>query len=309
MSTEALGTLRSLIAKHACMRSGPLDALPMVALGRETVVSPPCPHLVGPVFSLIAQGRKRMTLGARDIHYGVGEAMVVSVDLPLDAQVVQASEAEPFLGFGLTLRPTPIAELLLAQSAVAPDSPDRFAVHPVAETVLAPIIRLLQLLDSPGDIQVLAPGIEREILWRLLHGPHGWLIRQIGLSDSHVARVGRATQWLRDHLADTVKVEAVAEIAGMSATSFHRHFRAVTGLTPIQYQKHLRLQAARTRLMAERADIAELSYAVGYNSPSQFSRDYRRLFGKSPAQDGADFRSRSKPGYNGQASSSLRFQN
>lgn len=266
--------------------------MPNVILGREAAPTPPCPHIVEPMVSVIAQGAKRMDIADRSLGYCTGQYIVLPVDMPLDAHVVEASGAAPFLGFGLALRAEAIAGLLLEAGAArpAPQDDSGMTVSDLTDDLLDPIVRLLRLLDRPGDIPILGAALEREILWRLLTGPQGAAVRQIGIADSHVARIGRAARWLRQHFTETVRIEGVAEVAGMSVTSLHRHFRAITSLTPIQYQKQLRLHAARTRLMTAREDVAEVGFEVGYDSPSQFSREYRRLFGAPPGRDGAQMR-------------------
>jgi transcriptional regulator GlxA family with amidase domain len=153
--------------------------------------------------------------------------------------------------------------------------------------LLDPIVRLLRLLDRPDDVPVLGPAIEREILWRLIKGEQGAMVRQLGLADSRLSQISRAVRWIRDHHTAMLRIEDLARVANMSATSFFRHFRAVTSLTPIQYQKQVRLQEARAKLLANPGDMAAVGYAVGYDSPSQFSREYRRLFGAPPGRDTA----------------------
>jgi AraC-like DNA-binding protein len=292
MNPMMLGELRSLIVRHAGPDSKPLLLMPNIIVGEESVPTPPCPHIIEPVFSVIAQGAKRMDFTDHSVAYSTGQYIVLPVEMPVDALVVEASIAAPFLGFGLTLRAEAITSLLVeaGPSRLAQQDGSRMAVNDLTDDLLDPIVRLLRLLDRPRDIPILGAALEREILWRLLTGPQGSTVRQIGTADSHVARVGRATRWLRHHFAETVRIEDVAEVAGMSVTSLHRHFRAITSLTPIQYQKQLRLHAARTRLMTAREDVAEVGFAVGYDSPSQFSREYRRLFGSPPGRDGAQMR-------------------
>jgi transcriptional regulator GlxA family with amidase domain len=158
-------------------------------------------------------------------------------------------------------------------------------VSEASPALLDAVCRLLALLDTPGDAAALAAGVEREVLWRLITGPQGATVRQIGLADSRLALLGRAIRWIRSHYDQTLRVEELAELANMSASSFHRHFRAVTSMTPIQFQKQLRLYQARTRLLTDPSDVAGVGFAVGYDSPSQFSREYRRLFGVPPSQD------------------------
>jgi len=292
MTDAALDELRALIARHAQPEQGPLAWMPSLQLGIGFGPTPPCQIVVEPVFSLVAQGAKRVDVGRQRFDYRAGQFLVVSVDLPVDAYVVEATPDKPYLGCGLILRPEAIASLLLEAGSVRRVADDRpgIAVSDLTDDIAGPVLRLLRLLDRPSDIPILAAPVEREILWRLINGPQGAMVRQIGFADSRMSQIGRAVRWLRGHFAETVRVEDLAAIAGMSVTSLHRHFRSVTSITPIQYQKQLRLQTARARLLATRADVAEVGFDVGYDSPSQFSREYRRMFGKPPGQDGADLR-------------------
>jgi len=287
MTTVPLDELRALIEKHAVPDSRSLPLLPGLLLGIESGPTPPCQLVLEPVFALIAQGAKRVEVGRQTFGYHAGQFLIVSVDLPADAHVVAATPEVPYLGCGLTLRPEAIASLLLESGgarAVGTDRPG-IAISDLSGDLVDSVVRLLRLLDRPSDVPILASALEREILWRLINGPQGALVRQIGLADSRMSQIGHAVRWLRSHFAETARIEDLAEIACMSVTSFHRHFRIVTSLTPIQYQKQLRLQAARVRLMAASEDVTEVGFAVGYDSPSQFSREYRRMFGKPPGQD------------------------
>ena len=277
--------LRALIARHA----GPTQAhrpLPNVMVAASQMPPAPFAYMAEPVFAVVAQGAKRVVLGKQAFDYAAGQYLIVSVALPLTSHVMQASTTEPFLGFGLTLKPDAIAALLLETDAprMAKTEPAGIAVSGLTDELLDPIVRLLRLVDRPADIPVLLPAVEREILWRLISSEQGAMVRQLGLSDSRMTQVGRAIRWLRDHYAETVRIEDLADMAGMSITSFHRHFLAVTSLSPIQFQKHIRLQEARSRLLSSQ-DVASVGFAVGYDSPSQFSREYRRLFGAPPSQD------------------------
>jgi transcriptional regulator GlxA family with amidase domain len=168
--------------------------------------------------------------------------------------------------------------------------PTGIAVSDASPALLDAIGRLLALVDTPRDAAALADGVEREVLWRLITGPQGGTVRQIGLADSRLALLGRAIRWIRGHYDQTLRVEELAALATMSVSSFHRHFRAVTSMTPIQYQKQIRLHEARTRLVAKPEDVAGAGFAVGYDSPSQFSREYRRMFGVPPSRDAAAVR-------------------
>jgi transcriptional regulator GlxA family with amidase domain len=189
--------------------------------------------------------------------------------------------------------------LLLEAGAVPPgrNDPPGIAVSDLTQDLIDPVVRLLRLLDRPSDIPVLAGAIKREILWRLINGQQGTMVRQIGLADSRMAQIGRAVRWIRGHYTKVIRIQELARVAGMSITSFHRHFRGITSMTPIQYQKQIRLQVARSRLMTAAEDVAAVGFAVGYDSPSQFSRDYRRLFGRPPGLDGQRLRQSNDAAY------------
>lgn len=289
MTRASLAEVRALIERHASTDSKPLRQLPNIILGIAQGPTPPCQLVLEPVFSLIVQGAKRVEVGKQSFDYRAGQCLVVSVDLPAEAYVVEATPKVPYLGCGLLLRPEAIASLLLESGSPRTVGAERpgIGVSDLSSELVDSVVRLLRLMDRPADVPVLAAALEREILWRLINSAQGAMVRQIGLADSRMSQIGRAVRWLRSHFAETIRIEELAEIAGMSVTSLHRHFRMVTSLTPIQYQKQLRLQAARARLKATREDVTAVGFAVGYESPSQFSREYRRMFGNPPSQDGA----------------------
>ncbi|AGL15363.1 AraC family transcriptional regulator [Actinoplanes sp. N902-109] len=276
---SALLELQSLMNRHAGQ-----ELLPAIGITTSAVETAPMPAVSDPVFALVAQGRKRTILGDTEFHYGAGEYLVVSAELPVVAHVTAA----PYAVVGLRLRPALIADLLLETTPPAsPPTGPAVAVSRAPDNLLDAVVRLVRLLDEPAAIPVLAPAYEKEIVWRLITGEQGAMVRQIGLADSSLAQISRAIRWIRRNYADLFRVEDAARIAGMSVTSFHRHFRAVTTLTPIQYKKQIRLQEARARLIADPHDVAAVGYAVGYESPSQFSREYRRMFGLPPSADAA----------------------
>lgn len=183
-----------------------------------------------------------------------------------------------------------MAELLLragpgAVPRGAAAAPSALAVNEAPAELLDAVVRLLRLLDHPRDRDVLAPLVLREILWRLLSGEQGALVRQLGLADSSLSHVARAVGWIRDHYRESFRVEDVARLSGMSVSAFHRNFQAVTAMSPIQFQKQIRLQEARLLLAAHPGDVTGVGHRVGYDSPSQFSREYRRQFGVPPSRD------------------------
>jgi AraC-like DNA-binding protein len=288
---NALADLRESIARHAGQGLTP-TALPGVSVVCSPTTTEPLCGVAEPTLAVVAQGVKDTTLNGRTFTYGVGQFLVVSVDLPVIGHVTQGTAEEPFLAVVLELRPHVIATLLLetapgaAGGADAVDAtPTGLAVSDASPSLLDAISRLLALLDAPADVAALAAGIEREVLWRLLTGPQGTAVRQIGLADSRLAHLTRAIRWIRGHYNETLRVDELAALATMSVSSFHRHFRAVTSMSPIQFQKEIRLHEARARLLAEPSDVTGIGYAVGYDSPSQFSREYRRMFGVPPSHD------------------------
>ncbi|OLR92017.1 AraC family transcriptional regulator [Actinokineospora bangkokensis] len=283
-----LDELRDLLAKHA--RPDLSTDIDDVRIFRADEPSPPTPTTYGKVLALVAQGVKRFALGDRLYEYRAGEYVIASVDLPVTAQFTRACPGEPALGFGLDLRQGDVAEVLLAaDDGGLPEVPvgaaPGLAVNTASAELLDAVVRLLRLLDRPRDIPVLAPLVKREIIWRLLTGEQSAMLRQFGLPDSGLSHVARAVQWIRDSYALPFRVEEVARRAGMSVSAFHRNFRAVTSMSPIQYQKQIRLQHARLLLAANPGDIAGVARQVGYDSPAQFSREYRRQFGDPPRRD------------------------
>jgi AraC-like DNA-binding protein len=279
--TPDLSELRALLLRHADQ-----TMLPGITIKASATPTEPMPGVTHPVVALVAQGAKRTVLADQVLTYGAGEYLIVSTELPVTAHVIEATADAPYLVVGLTLQPVMIAGLLL-ESPVdrRPAGHPGIAVSRVTVGLLDPIVRLLRLLDRPADRPVLAAAAEREVVWRLLTGEQGAMVRQIGLTGSRLSHIGRAIRWIREHYTDLFRVEDAARVAGMSPTSFHRHFRAVTTMSPIQFQKQIRLQEARARLIAEPHDVADVGFAVGYESASQFNREYRRMFGLPPGQD------------------------
>lgn len=283
-----LPDIRQAITRHAGDGLTP-TALPGVSVLRTTQTTGPLGDVLEPAFALVAGGVKQTALNGEVYRYGAGEYLVASVDLPVVGSIVAADEHEPFMAVVLRLRHDRIASLLFDTGATprgtsGTHSPSAFAVGHAPPPLLDALVRLLRLLDQPADVAALAPGIEREILWRLLTGPQAATIRQIGIADSRLAHLARAIQWIRDHYEQPLRIADIAAIAAMSPSSFHRHFLALTSMTPLQYQQQLRLNEARMRLLSGDHEVAAVGHSVGYSSPSQFSREYRRMFGAAPSQ-------------------------
>jgi len=284
-----LAEIRDCVAAHA----RPDLRTPIPGLLVSKVETSAHDHsLTEPLLVVMAQGGKQLMLGEQTFEYRAGQCLIVSADLPVTGHFIGASRQTPALGVGLELRAAAIAPLLLEAPARrwSRTGEPTIATGDADADLLDAVARMLRLLDRPSDIPVLAPLIEREILWRLLTGPHGGMIRQIGLADSGLSHVSRVIRWIRDNYAEPLRIADLASLAGMSQSAFHRHFRDVTTMSPLQFQKRIRLQEARSLLIARPGDVAGVGHLVGYDSPSQFNREYRRLFGAPPGQDATRLR-------------------
>lgn len=263
-------------------------AIPGLSLHRWDAPTEPTSYLLGPSICLIGQGRKRVLLGDEVHVYDAHGFLLTSVDLPLTAQIVEASVERPYLGLTLALDLRTVARLILEHPAPISRTPeDRLglAVGRVSPPLLGAFLRLLDLLAQPQDIPALSPLILQEICYRLLVGEQGARLRRIVSAESHAYRVARAIDWIKDNFRESFRIEDLAALAGLSASAFHVHFRAMTAMSPLQFQKKMRLSEARRLMFAEHADASTAAFAVGYESPSQFSREYARLFGTPPRRD------------------------
>jgi AraC-like DNA-binding protein len=294
-----LAELAALIVAHVGGHGAQRKTVILDGMSVAVVTEPtePAAAMAEPSLAVVGHGVKRTVLNGTPYDYRAGQYVVVSLDLPVTGQALEASMDEPFAVFSMTLKPVMIAPLLLETTSTArPPAFSGLAVSDATPELLDPIVRLLRLLDHPDDLRVLGPGLEREILWRLVTGEQGALVRQIGLADSSLTHIARTIRWIREHYDDALRVADLADLAGMSESSFHRHFRSATSMTPIQFQKQIRLQAARALLISSPGEVAEIGYRVGYESPSQFSREYRRTFGTPPGRDAVRLRETTGPG-------------
>lgn len=251
----------------------------------------PIPMLYEPALVVLAQGQKLVGLGEEDVTYDATSYLLNSVALPVLGCIVTASRAKPCLSVRIPLDPAAIAPVL-KQAQLAPEqTPSRaLDVRPLDAPLLDAVLRLVQLADAPEHASVLGPLIVHEIVYRLLVAGHGARLQHIALAGGGTHRIARAIAWLREHFDQPLRVEQLAKRVGMSPSGLHAHFRAVTGMSPLQYQKRLRLHEARRILLAEHIDTATAGFRVGYNDPSQFTREYRRLFGAPPLRDVARLR-------------------
>lgn len=281
--------LAALIARYATEDGDigtPIDGL---FIGRRSAPTEPFHKGQHACFALVAQGAKSVTVGSETHHYGVGSCIVISLDLPVISCVTEASPEVPQLGMGMLINAGRLREVIARLPVPHPaftTAPMRgVGVNQAAPELLDAVIRLLRLLDTPADIPAMAPLIEQEILYRLLTGPDGPRLLNIARADTPGNRIARAVAWLREHYARPLRIEDLAGDCGMSVSSLHHHFKAVTALTPVQYQKQLRLHEARRLMLVEACDAGTAGHRVGYLSPSQFSREYSRLYGCPPARD------------------------
>jgi AraC-like DNA-binding protein len=230
-----------------------------------------------------------LTVGTDTYHYGVGEYILTALDLPVSSQVTNVRSDTPYLCFSMALDGERLKELLsrvnVPRQAVTAEPLRGLAVNAASPELLDASLRLLRLLDQPEDISAMAPLIEQEILYRLLTGPNGPRLLQVAMAESQSNRVARAVAWLRGNFEQPLRIEELAERVGMSVSSLHHHFKAVTAMSPMQYQKQLRLHEARRLMIVEQLDVGSAGHRVGYQSPSQFSREYSRLYGLPPLKD------------------------
>jgi AraC-like DNA-binding protein len=280
--------LAALIARYATADGDIMTPIDGLFIGRRSGPTEPVHKGQHACFALVAQGAKSVTVGSETHHYGVGSCIVVSLDLPVISRVTEATPDVPQLGMGMLINGDRLREVIARLPVPHPafTAPVRgIGVNQAAPELLDAALRLLRLLDTPADIPAMAPLIEQEILYRLLTGPDGPRLLNIARADTPGNRIARAVAWLREHYARPLRIEDLAGDCGMSVSSLHHHFKAVTALTPVQYQKQLRLHEARRLMLVENCDAGTAGHRVGYLSPSQFSREYSRLYGCPPARD------------------------
>jgi AraC-like DNA-binding protein len=262
--------------------------IPGFTLHRRIAPTAPCSMTYQPGVTVMAQGRKRVDLGRTTFIYGESRYLLTAVDLPIVSQILEASEDVPCLAMSLKLEMPVIRELLSReeiQVAEAPVDSPAMATGEATVEFLSACCRLMDLLDAPQDIPFLSGLIQREIIYRILRGPEGARLRAIATMGDQSHRTAKAIAWIRANYAKPLRVEDLAQIAGMGLSTVHHHFRALTAMSPLQYQKQLRLQAARGRMLIDGLDAASAAFEVGYESASQFNREYSRFFGQPPLRD------------------------
>lgn len=276
---------------HLALRHGQsrmtMTPIPRLEIAVGTAISGTSPCLYRSMICFILQGSKEVAIHGHLLCYDSAQYLVSALDLPVSGQIHDAADGSPYVAVSLVLDPGLLAEIASTMSATQDlDTLGRgIVINPMTPLLSDALLRLLALLDAPSDIPVLAPMAERELLYRLLQGPQGQLLRHIARPEGALGRIRRAVKWIRDHRTTRLRIEDLCNASGMSRASLHRHFVALTGLSPIQYQKQLRLQEARQLLLAGDHSALEVAFAVGYESASQFSREYLRQFGAAPVSD------------------------
>ncbi|WP_223163229.1 AraC family transcriptional regulator [Marinobacter salinexigens] len=286
-----VGRALGLAAKIETLTAGEqrLDtAVKGLTLHRWDHPTDPTSYLLPPSICLIGQGQKQVVVGEGTFIYDDCHFLITSVDLPVVTRIIEASEEKPYLGLSMELDLRVLSQLMMEHPATV-ERPSKdslgIAVSALTGSLLNAFNRLLELLETPEDVSALAPLIQQEIFYRLLSGEQGARLRQITASGQHGYRIVRAIDWLKQHFNESMKVEVLADKAGLSVSAFHHHFRAMTAMTPLQFQKKMRLSEARRLMLTEHIDASRAAFQVGYESPSQFSREYSRLFGAPPMQD------------------------
>jgi AraC-like DNA-binding protein len=289
MTNPSFSDLLDVVERHARYDYvTPIDGL---KVGRTDLPSEVGHSIYQPSFGLVARGVKELMVGETAFRYAAGESLLCAADVPVTSQVTEARPSAPYLAIHLEIDPAVVAELLHERSGDRPRAGDgpvagKYMLDP---DLFDPLIRLVSLIERPRDIPVMAPLIRREIVWKLLHTDHGALLSQLAFVNGHATRIGRTTAWIRKNYAGPLSIPELAALANMSIPSFHRHFKSVTSMSPVQFQKRVRLQEAR-RLLSGSSTISAVAYEVGYQSISQFNRDYRRLFDLTPSDDAATLR-------------------
>jgi AraC-like DNA-binding protein len=294
--------LKLELASSVARLIGPAEkkatAIPRLTLHQRTAPTAACHVTYEPSVIVVAQGRKEVQIGKDTLTYDSSRYLLTSVDLPTVTRVSEASDEAPCLAVSMKLDISFVREFLSREEfhmlGATPDRP-AMSICPVTVEFLSALCRLLDLLSTPEDIPFLSGLLEREIMYRILRGPEGARLRAIATLGDQSHRTAKAITWIKANYGRPLRVEELAEIAGMAVSTLHHHFRALTTMSPLQYQKQIRLQAARARMLADDVDAATVAFEVGYESASQFNREYSRLFGQPPIRDVRSLRSPGSP--------------
>lgn len=286
---EALqARLAEIVGRHGKEEGLNRTRVPDLAIYRSSTLTPELRTVYEPSFFIIAQGAKAVTAGNRTFRYDSRSCLISTAHLPIAGKIVQASRERPFLSVRIDFRLETIFDMLeqTASEPLPPSAtPPALSLETTGKPLLEAVVRLVALLDAPEEIPVLAPLYYKEVLFRLLATGHGPLFRELARREGNAYRISRAIAQMRRELFQPFRVEEMARSAEMGVSSFHRHFKAVTGTTPLQYLKIQRLEEAKRRILLEGTEVSQAAFSVGYESPSQFSREYARYFGHPPSRE------------------------
>ncbi len=273
---------------QAIHQDGTIEPLKGLHFNRVSSPAEPCHSVSIPAFCVIAQGSKEILLGNDRYQYDPMHYLLATVGLPIVSQILEASQAQPYLSLRLDLDPTLVGSVMVEAGYPSPQSRANVKaidVSPLDAPLLDAVVRLVRLLDAPTEAQILMPLVTREIIYRLLIGAQGSRLRQIAVLGGYTHHIVKAVDRLRKDFNQPIRIESIAQELGMSVSGFHHHFKSVTAMSPLQFQKQLRLQEARRLMLGENLDATSAAYRVGYDDASHFNREYKRLFGEPPMRD------------------------
>jgi len=308
---DEMAILAELIARHARQDGRHSTAIEGLTLVRSSHPTDPTPGIQQPMFCIVAQGRKQVALGNVSHTYDRSHYLIVSVALPVVTRIMVADPSTPYLCLRVALDPVILSEIVSTSGRLAGDAGSMprpaLQISEMSDDLIAVVTRLMRLLDKPEDIAALAPLAQRELYYRLLTGAQAGTVLQIAAAESKFQQVSRAIAWIREHYARPLSIPQLTFVSRMSKSALHKHFKAVTSMSPLQFQKHIRLQEARRLMIANGLDAASAGFGVGYSSATQFTREYRRMYGQPPARDA--IRIRAQAGAATRASAAMVGQN
>ncbi|GGJ05886.1 AraC family transcriptional regulator [Paenibacillus hunanensis] len=295
----ALHELRSILIRHTPTTGTHATNIPSLSIVRAEETSEPLVSVYKPSICVVAQGAKTAMIAEQSYRYDPYSFLITSVDLPIVGRISEATPAIPYLGLKLSFDTDVILDVvqlmdhsLLDKNARTNETAAGITVNSMSPSIMDTVVRLLQLLDQPQDIPVLAPLMIRELVYRILQSEHGHVLYPFAVTDSYSSRIARTIQFIKQHYNEPLEMEQLARDVQLSSSAFHKHFKRITTMSPLQYQKTIRLQEAQRLMLTEAIPVGDAAFMVGYESPSQFSREYARLYGKPPMQNIQDMRSR-----------------
>ncbi len=294
-----LHELRSILIRHTPTTGTHVTHIPSLSIVRAEETSEPLVSVYKPSICVVAQGAKTVMIAEQSYRYDPYSFLITSVDLPIIGRISEATPAIPYLGLKLSFDTDVILDVvqlmnhsITDKNAATEETATGITVNHMSPSIMDTLVRLLQLLDQPQDIPVLAPLMIRELVYRILQSEHGHVLYPFAVTDSYSSRIARTIQFIKQHYNEPLEMEQLARDVQLSSSAFHKHFKRITTMSPLQYQKTIRLQEAQRLMLTEAIPVRDAAFMVGYESPSQFSREYARLYGKPPTQNIQDMRSR-----------------